>query len=412
MANTRTIYMLLGTGATASIMTQKMATLLNLRVHRTGHKLVQVDGESQLPVLGEVHTTFTRGSIILYFSGLVVSRLGVDILAGTNFHVENDVYCRMSKGTIHIGDHCTVQSSPPSLLALDTMDTNSTQRLFKIPSNTILLPGDDFTFSAPPDIPPDSFVMVEPNLRQTKPFFTPVISQLEGSCITVQNQSPDPILLKKNCQAFSLYTTTPNPSFPINNPLDIPPLVDRPLKDIIKDVTFDGNLPRQDKQPLLDIISSHSPIFQPSLPGYNHSFGPVYANYNFASKARPIPQKLGSAYFGSHQNLLFNQKCQQLMQQGVLIDPVEHSIQPIMTHNSWVVKKPSAASTPWETCTVKDVRLVVGLDPLNKFLMDPPGKITKTDSIYASLATWEYMGELDFSDFYFQIKGDVNLRAG
>ena len=32
--------------------------ILNLQVHKTGHRGVQVDGESQLPVLGEVHTTF------------------------------------------------------------------------------------------------------------------------------------------------------------------------------------------------------------------------------------------------------------------------------------------------------------------------------------------------------------------
>ena len=54
--NSRTIYVLLDTGATASIITQKMANLLNLHIYKTGHKAVQVDGESQLPVLGEVHT--------------------------------------------------------------------------------------------------------------------------------------------------------------------------------------------------------------------------------------------------------------------------------------------------------------------------------------------------------------------
>ena len=404
-SRSRTIYLVLDTGATASLITLRMAKLLNIQVHSTGHNAVQVDGESQLPVLGEVHTSFTRGSLCLRFSGLVVSQLSVDILAGTNFHVENDVYSRMSKGTIHIGDHCTIQSSPPSLLALDTLDTRSTQRFVRIPSNTIILPGDDYTLSAPPDIPPDSFVMVEPNLQQTKPFFEPVISQLEDGFITVKNQSPDPILLKKNCQAFSLYTTSPSPPLMnISNPLDISPIVDRPLKEIVKDVVFDGNLSKQDKQPFLDIIGSRSSIFQPSLPGYNHSFGPVYASFGFASKARPVPQKLRSPNYGSHQDLLFNQKCQQLKLQGVLVDPVEQGIQPIMAHNSWVVKKPSAASKPWEKCTVNDVRLVVGLDPLNKFLMDPPGKITKTDTIYTSLASWEFMGELDFSDFYFQIK--------
>ena len=79
----RTVYLVLDTGATASIIILKMCQLLNLVVHKT---------ESQLPVIGEVHTTFCRGSLTLNFSGLVVSRHGVDILAGTIFHGENDVY--------------------------------------------------------------------------------------------------------------------------------------------------------------------------------------------------------------------------------------------------------------------------------------------------------------------------------
>ena len=74
---------------------------------------------------------------------------------------------------------------------------------------------------------------------------------------------------------------------------------------------------------------------------------------------------------------------------------MEHNIQPLMTHNSWVVKKPSAANKPWDQCTLKDTRLVVGLDPLNKFLADPPEKITKTESVYASLANWEFRMKTD-----------------
>ena len=64
--------------------------------------------------------TFKRGTKELSFSGLIVSNLSVDILAGTNFHVENDVYSRMAKGTIHIGDTITVQSFSPHLLTLHT----------------------------------------------------------------------------------------------------------------------------------------------------------------------------------------------------------------------------------------------------------------------------------------------------
>ena len=402
----RTVYLLLDTGATASIMTKRMADILNIPVYKTGHKAVQVDGESQLPVLGEVHTTFNRGALKLQFSGLVVNQLGVDILAGTNFHVENDVFSRMAKGTIHIGDNCTVQSAPPSMLTLDSMESKAKQRLVKIPSSTTLLPGDNLSLKAPRDLSPNSFVMVEPNLQQTPPFFSSSIIRLVGGEISVKNESKDPIILKKNCQALSVYPTKviqkPDPlkQYVLNVP---PP---RPLSpnDILKEVSICGNLAKSEKQQLIDVITKHTAVFQPSLPGYNHAFGPVYASFKFASKARPLPSKIRSPTYGTHQDLLFNQKCQLLKQLGVLIDPIEHGIQPLMTHNSWVVKKPSAASKRWEDCTLKDTRLVVGLDPLNKFLADPPGKVTKTESIYAALANWEFMGELDFSDFYFQIK--------
>ena len=42
----------------------------------------------------------------------------------------------------------------------------------------------------------------------------------------------------------------------------------------------------------------------------------------------------------------------------------------------------------------------MGLDPLNKFLIDLPGPVRaqETESIYTAMANWEYMGELDFSD--------------
>ena len=84
-------------------MSEHKARSLNLAICTTTHKAVQVDGESQLPVLGEVHTVFKRGALQLKFSGLVVANLGVDILAGTNFHVENDVFSRMAKNTRSIG---------------------------------------------------------------------------------------------------------------------------------------------------------------------------------------------------------------------------------------------------------------------------------------------------------------------
>ena len=86
--NDKTVYLVLDTGATASLISEKQAKDLNLRLYPTTQKAVQVDGETDLPILGEVHTSFTRGNLSLKFDGLVVANLGVDILAGTPFHMK------------------------------------------------------------------------------------------------------------------------------------------------------------------------------------------------------------------------------------------------------------------------------------------------------------------------------------
>ena len=88
----KTVHLVLDTGATASLISLSKATELKLTILPTTHKAVQVDGISDLKLLGEIHTEFTRGNLTLQFSGLVVNKLGTDILAGTNFHKENDVY--------------------------------------------------------------------------------------------------------------------------------------------------------------------------------------------------------------------------------------------------------------------------------------------------------------------------------
>lgn len=279
-------------------------------------------------------------------------------------------------------------------------------------------------FQAPSDIESDSFVMIEPNLKQSSSFFNSTITQLVGGKFSVSNTSPDPVSMKKNCQAVILYTTSILPdkslSSPIPCPSPSPPsrcpspssIPTKDVAQILKEIKFDGNLSSSEKSSFIDVISRHSSVFQSDLPGYNNAFGPVHASFDFASKARPVAQKIRSPNYGSIQDSLFNEKCEQLQSLGVLVDPFAQEIQPIMTLNSWVVKKPCSAPLPWEKCSVKDVRLVVGLDPLNKFLKDPPGKVTKTEQIFSSIAGWEFLGEIDFSNCYFQIKFDVNSFLG
>ena len=89
--NEKTIYHLLDTEATSSLITKYKTDELCLSIFPTTHKAVQVDGESDLKVIREVHTTFTHSSTKLSFSVLVVNKMGTPILASTNFHMENDI---------------------------------------------------------------------------------------------------------------------------------------------------------------------------------------------------------------------------------------------------------------------------------------------------------------------------------
>ena len=253
--------------------------------------------------------------------------------------------------------------------------------------------------------------MIEPNTRQCKPFFDSEIIKLEKGQFEVVNKLKNPITLSKNNQAIVMYTTKEveaNPHKQVSRSgecvLNVKTFNPKSQTEILAEIKFDGNLSNVEKEPFKKSIIENTSVFQPDLPGYNGAYGPVYASFQFASKARPITQKLRSPNYGSIQESLFNLKCQELEKAGVIIDPLANDIQPALTHNSWVVKKPSSSHKSWDNCTTKDVRLVVGLDPLNKFLKDPPGKVTKTEQVFSSIASWQFLGEIDFSDCYFQIQ--------
>ena len=62
------------------------------------------------------------------------------------------------------------------------------------------------------------------------------------------------------------------------------------------------------------------------------------------------------------------------MKKGVLVDPYELGIQPAIVNDAWVVKKQGSAHLKWEECQEKDVRMVTGFDPVNKYLSQIPSK--------------------------------------
>ena len=113
--------------------------------------------------------------------------MGVDILAGTNFLIENDVYPRAPDKnhweSIVIHGTVTVPATPPSVLSLDKMDKNrSKERFLSVTRNICILPGEEISFQIPNEILEVEEFAVEPNLAQTKAFFAPkIITSTEGA---------------------------------------------------------------------------------------------------------------------------------------------------------------------------------------------------------------------------------------
>ena len=151
--NKDTVHCVLDSGATASLISLQKVRDLKLKVWPTVHTAVQVDGISGLKVLGEVHTEFQRGNLTLYFSALVVNKLGTDVLGGTNFLKENDIHSRMAKNTIVIKGTNIFNSTPVQILQMD--QSASKPQLISVNKTQTILSGDLVTCEIPPHLPPN-----------------------------------------------------------------------------------------------------------------------------------------------------------------------------------------------------------------------------------------------------------------
>ena len=164
------------------------------------------------------------------------------------------------------------------------------------------------------------------------------------------------VLLKKNSQPVLVRVATSSSPPRVTYPNPAPELQPRSVTQILDQVCLEVSrtLSKQQRAPFVATITKYSQVFQPNLPGYN-SFGPVFADFQFASSARPPSQKVFTPAYGPHGQLLLHQKFLSLKNKGVLIDPLQHNITPILTNTSWLVKKPRTPPIPWEKCQEQDV---------------------------------------------------------
>ena len=100
----RVVRVTIDSGATGNIIRHSTAKHLGCPIISSAQSVQQADGSSQLQVLGELRTTFTRDSKDFTFEGLVVEDLDVEVLAGTPFMEANDVAVRPAKREVLLGN--------------------------------------------------------------------------------------------------------------------------------------------------------------------------------------------------------------------------------------------------------------------------------------------------------------------
>ena len=84
------VKILIDSGATSSLISNKFAQRVGLHVQATDHGAKQLD-KSPLPVSGEVSFSIAFGDMILSVDGLVNSQLDYDILGGVPFLKANKI---------------------------------------------------------------------------------------------------------------------------------------------------------------------------------------------------------------------------------------------------------------------------------------------------------------------------------
>ena len=101
--NKTMITMVLDTGATGSMISLDMCELANLRVYPSNHSAIQADGDSQLQVVSEVHTSILLDNFLtLPINAVVVTRLKAGLIVGMAFMKRHGIVIDISNNSLNL----------------------------------------------------------------------------------------------------------------------------------------------------------------------------------------------------------------------------------------------------------------------------------------------------------------------
>ena len=196
----------LDTGATVSLINERLAKYLGLKISPSSQSATQADGKSDLEIIGETRFSMSRKNLTLYFEGLVVRDLEVDVLAGIPFMEHNDIGVWPSRKQIWIGSQQVLYETTNQLSTSKSAQIKRVSSFPVISDREITLFPNDYLDVKCTDTPKDSTYLIDPAVDND--WITPDIALSVDGNIKICNKSCLPVKLCKNETIASILNVT------------------------------------------------------------------------------------------------------------------------------------------------------------------------------------------------------------
>ena len=135
--------------------------------------------------------------------------------------------------------------------------------------------------------------------------------------------------------------------------------------------------------------------------GYNHTAGKFFADFSFTTK--PPPTKVFSPQYSKKCADLQQAKCDELEEQGVLVDPKLHDIPILHVSPCWIQQKGRARHKNLQDCSLDELRFITAFNTLNDSIRPKPTSSCSATAIFKFLARWQFHIFGDLNNSYFQL---------
>ena len=390
--------MLLDSGAEASLIEATHCRQIGVKITPTSQRAVLADGTTSMKTIGEARFPIKFGHHTFDFSGLVVEQLDTPIIAGVPFLEKHDIYVRPSTKTAYISDCCSYKYlGTEPVISKDNLYKPS---ILRVSSKACLLPGQSINLPIPDELIHEEYLALEPRpkcLPKDSPEWLPCsIVKVTNGSIELVNTLQEPIMINKHSQALQVRPTYFMNEANRSNDVHITEIKSHPVPDVnhhemIEIDPSSKTLSKSEREEFQNVHYEFKNLFSPGIGCYNGYSGD-YKHIITMSSALP-PQRRGRVpMYNRHDLHTLQQKCDELLEQGVFCRSEDVGISITHCNPSFLVKKSSGGT-----------RLVTSFGSVAEYALVPPTKTTDVQEVLRHVGQWQYLIKTDLKSAYYQI---------